>query len=80
MRLSDLKLEPGDKVLELKNVIVMRANGTQERLTLSEDVTPVPVPTPQASEPDEEMFICETCGFPAKSKIGLSSHMRTHQD
>jgi len=29
---------------------------------------------------DKEVFICEVCGKECKSRIGLHSHMRTHNE
>jgi len=41
MKINDLGLKPGDKIYELKNVLVVRTDGKTEQCTVSQDITPV---------------------------------------
>jgi len=50
MRLSDLQLKPGDRVIEIKQVMVVRQDGTTQTLSVTEDITPVPVEKPAVEQ------------------------------
>lgn len=51
MRLSDIKLDPGDRIFELKDVIVQRATGAAENYTISEEIVRGAQPAAPPPEP-----------------------------
>jgi hypothetical protein len=51
MKINDLGLKPGDKIYELKNVLVVRTDGKTEQCTVSQDITPVPTEPAVITEP-----------------------------
>jgi len=79
MKIGDLKLKPGDSIIELKNVVIRRADGTSESYTVSVDITPVePVPVvmkavepkPPAKPPEVKIDPPETLRAVAPKKTG----------
>ena len=58
---------------------MVAANFQESTRPVEPPVQPETPKEPETPEVPKANFVCETCGFEAKSKLGLGSHMRKHK-